>query len=758
MRYFFFDYPGSDKAPAQKFIMVDLPVGESIETALDDLYRATQRRSEDRRDTSIIIRPSVYRQLAKSRIDYVLNSGLIVADADKPDLAFLLLAAKDPKRTFMRFRSHNIYVLYSENYAHRLTENINRLLPASDVISYAAHMDEFLTAIQEGEIDYLVGSSKSKLPPLGDRAYSAPSGRLVRSFLRVGNIQKSVAALDGLFFWLLPHLFDCVGVLTDTWSISSLSQHISRRLVVYDPEVNDPCPVEMLSDYHDADERYGLEASEIIKRFMNDARLRIRRSSQKRTVLVLISATHTGSLRDNINKFLTREGLANNVRFVSVFRLSDKAGGIYLRDYAKHEDFEPFTPKQEKDLERSAIVIDGSVYFPIQAISIIKKSAKETVDSLAAFAADYPTVFARTHYTDRRNPARTRHHAIWLDVSAIVSQPAFATKLKDRVRRLVPAPKVVVCPGHPAARLMVELVKEVLGESGLQYFFHEDLRIDTSVGSDAQLDQALRALDADGSILFMDDAFVTGARIRSYQSNVRQFNVRGTMHYIAAIGRPEQKRLWNVHEQAFLFARGEESATGDRKNTFHAIESLLLPNWGEHDCPWCLEHKVQERLPERFRRTNFLADVSGKSSDLVALPEGQAQPQLMPSSLFGPPSMTQSNLFCLVAALIQSLRTKAKGGIPRLGADIFLVTTTLDMEEYMAYYTDPLLVALFLRATRSNELVYREVLQERSRTERLIQADAASHGELAGELHVAAATDKLPLGSEFGVVVAPARS
>ena len=35
------------------------------------------------------------------------------------------------------------------------------------------------------------------------------------------NVQGQLSML--IFFWLLPYLRDCVGIITDTWSISSIS-------------------------------------------------------------------------------------------------------------------------------------------------------------------------------------------------------------------------------------------------------------------------------------------------------------------------------------------------------------------------------------------------------------------------------------------------------------------------------------------------------------------------------------------------------
>jgi hypothetical protein len=150
----------------------------------------------------------------------------------------------------------------------------------------------------------IVETSRARLPSVPGSLYLAPSTRLMRSFLRVGNVQYSRAALEAFFFWLLPYLRNCAGIFTDTWSISSIAMSASRLLSVYAEAV--PCPVEMLSQYHDGSEARNAEAGEIIDRIAAEARAAGGRPDGE--VVCLLSATHSGRLVGQLREVLKLRG------------------------------------------------------------------------------------------------------------------------------------------------------------------------------------------------------------------------------------------------------------------------------------------------------------------------------------------------------------------------------------------------------------------------------------------------------------------
>lgn len=87
-------------------------------------------------------------------------------------------------------------------YAHEvwISKNINKNISINSRLSTS---DEVIAAavseLKNCEIDSIVNDSNALLPTLEGGAYKTPSSKYTRSFLRVGNIQKSQYILDAFF-------------------------------------------------------------------------------------------------------------------------------------------------------------------------------------------------------------------------------------------------------------------------------------------------------------------------------------------------------------------------------------------------------------------------------------------------------------------------------------------------------------------------------------------------------------------------------
>ena len=261
----------------------------------------------------------------------------------------------------------------SSDYRHFLSRNINPGA-AHSPIDVELPADAAIDAIKRHELDLMVANGRALLPSAPGVLYCAPSKRLMRSFLRVGNIQRSRAALDAIFFWLLPYLRDCVGIITDTWSISSISMNASRRLAVYcsgEKGPVAPCPVEMLSQYHDGSPTRTTEAVEIIEQLL--ARVSVPGAPAK--VVFLVSATHTGKFEASLETLLIQRGhAADVVQFVALFKVGPASRPIpALRDLSSGGLGQDFSPISATDVEDAVetIDIDDQVYFPLQYRDIL---------------------------------------------------------------------------------------------------------------------------------------------------------------------------------------------------------------------------------------------------------------------------------------------------------------------------------------------------------------------------------------------------
>jgi hypothetical protein len=716
-----------------------------VRYVLEKLYQALP--PEERTNASIIVRPRVEFQLSPALIEQFLNYRLSVAERMDKRYDFLTEIINDPEQAFQRFKTHGIHILASEDYRHFLTPNINPYAATPIDLSQEKMLARLIDAIRNAEIDYLVRVGNCKLPQLGRQYYQAPSRRCMKAFLRVGNLQISRSAIDALFFWLLPYLRNCIGIVTDTWSISSISQNASRLLVEYEAAGKPPCPIEMLGDYHDLSEQYGSAAAETIDRFIS--RIELRDEGSVGQVLILISATHTGSMVKLIERFLPPRGIPQKkVTFVSIFKLSPASRIPTLRDLSDDEDF--VTVDNLSDEQKSAAIkIHPRLYFPITLCDIEKSRLLSVIKPYRDFARRYADIsFARVHRTDSNSiPSYARHHAIWIDTSRVISQSVFIEMFREKLWRSIHARRssfILVTlrriPSWPLPATVGAIVRA---------FRHDDLRLNLAFSADdEEIRAAIGGLDESAAILLLDDAFVTGTRINSYQKNLREFDFAGVYHYLVAIARPEADKIWEDQKKAFLSARAPQpSAKHDRmpENSFDFVEKLILPNWAEDRCPWCAEGERFARMRQRQHAAALRDAAEGMDQDIFITPTDHDSLKLKKDSFVGPPGLAQSNVFCTIAGALQRLRTEGVDGKPLLGEQYFLIKPVLNESYYLRYFTDSVLMAAIFRAATADELVYADAEREKSRTRAIRdRLHTKTTSDLACEIAFAESLGKFP--------------
>jgi hypothetical protein len=385
---------------------------------------------------------------------------------------FLADALSDVDGTFGRVMGKPIYILASYEFTIFLSDNINPQVSNSP-LGTDLPIDVTLRAIQDAEIDRIVEAGRARLPRAPGVTYRAPSGRLMKSFLRIGNIQRSRSALDAVFFWLVPYLRDCTGLVTDTWSISSIAMNVSRRLAVYSSTdaMAAPCPVEMLPLYLDGSSARATEAMEIIEHLL--ARTTATPTCR---IVFLISATHTGSLIGHVETLLLQRGIdAASVFFIALFKLGPtNAPGTALRDLSVGRGADDFTPLDSAQIsdDLEPIDIDEQVYFPLQYRDVPCVVRRPETVAFREFLDRYDSAeVVKVHRTVSDDGAR-RHHAIWIDTVALAGHPVFKDRFGEYVRSLDPIPQLIITPLHEAAMILGELalasVREAWDNPGIR--------------------------------------------------------------------------------------------------------------------------------------------------------------------------------------------------------------------------------------------------------------------------------------------------
>ena len=163
-----------------------------------------------------------------------------------------LLGAPDVAVALERVDDRPVHLLNSFRGQQLLSPSINSRFPR---LTFPDGMTdrETIEDIQTAEFDHLLDRSRAIIMAAPGTVFEAPSGRLVRHFVRVGNIQFSRDAVDALFFWLLPNLKRCAAILVDTWSISSVA--FKKATLCQRYFGGGSRRVEFLSDYIKADRR-----------------------------------------------------------------------------------------------------------------------------------------------------------------------------------------------------------------------------------------------------------------------------------------------------------------------------------------------------------------------------------------------------------------------------------------------------------------------------------------------------------------------
>lgn len=742
-------------------LVAELAPGQSLQELFEEIYKTYDYQARMRASV-IFVRPPVKWEISPTELELIRNKPGV--QSSSAACRFLKEALSSPRDTFARVMDKPIYILASNRHEIYISENINQWAAYSPLYEGGRTTKAVLASIQDREIDYIVEAGRAKLPHSPGVYYRAPSKRAMRSFFRVGNIQRSRAALDAIFFWLLPNLKTCAGIVTDTWSISSISMNVSRRLCSYAGGNSAPCPVEMLSHYHDGSPARATEAAEIIERLISRAGIK---EPTKGQVVFLISATHTGSLAHSLKEVLREREIPEGlVKFIALFKLGAASSEIHaLRDLSTGPDSEDFRPVTDDELQSriETIEIDEQVYFPLQYRDIFYEVRAKQTKGLKDFLGRYQDRnLIRVHKTATSNNP-PRHNAVWVDTSILIQHHEFQRRLEEAIHHLEPCPDLIIVPGHEAAMLLADIALRTIKKRNdkAQVIAHPNLFLpDSPNANDIKAANAVDSLSSDKSILILDDAFISGERLTGYQRHLRSRTFSGRIHYLVALARPESIKEWEYRSRMLCFRQSGDPKKKGEQNTVTAIETIILPHWGENECPWCQEIGIYRQIETKLRaslssavlrdRLEFLmrSKNAGLVDDLFLSVEGHPSLEITKGSIFLDAPASQAATFAAVAGAIQVLRSQEAVNRPVLGPRRFPVSTILNDEEYLeSIYTDSVLRAAFLRAGQIDELVPtgRDANSRRtSRAEHLILSEDISDSNLTPEILYAAAAGKLP--------------
>lgn len=725
--------------------------GQSLEALFETLY--TDYADARQQASCVIVRPDVRDRFTPDELAAV-EEGI---RPDSPFLEALRNALSTSELAFARMPDMPIAVLFTSGEVLHLSSNINPIGAETPFASRVLNELTVLGAVREFELKYLVERSRALLPIIPGSFYRAPSNRLVRSFLRVGNIQFSRHAIDAVCFWLLPHMRECTAIIVDTWSVSSIAFNLAG--LVGDCRGTASLPVEMLSEYQDSSPEKMALAAEALDRLTAELDKRSPAGDDEDVwrVACILSATHSGSLAQVLNELVEMSGLPLELSYVSIFRMGLGFGSPSLSDISGTPEFRPLATGEENG--RTIVEIDPRSYFPLTHNDVEIMVRVRHAEAAKSFVETFPEPGLISLHRDHRTDGPTRHHAVHIATEMLVQTSSFREKFAGQLRALIPRPSVVITPLHPAAHELGRLAATILTEEApVAHYEHSTLVLDeigTNRDAHIALRRAILGLSAEEAILVLDDAFITGTRMSGYQGRLRAMNCRARLHYHVAIARPPNLENWR-NARTMLAWRDPSNTHPYAKNTVDATYELCLPHWQERECPWCVELQIYNNLvtkgvslPEFFieRRSRLIDTKNTGLIHDVMLRETLTNPfRLENGSIFAHPEATHAAVFASVASALQIRRTVQEPDIPLLGHRRHPLSTILKASEYLSdTYTDSIVRAAFMRACHPDELIYANSEKEAERQVligNIVTSESAHVCDLSHELILASACGK----------------
>lgn len=717
-----------------------LHYGCTVRQALAEIYDGE---SETRLGTDLLI--------LRLPVNVRWNQELVDAAAasDVSESLTVLLGTPDASKAFERAADRPVYLLGFHQHEVILSPNINPNYRVDVLAESGLAPGDIIANIRNAELDCLLVRSRAVLTSAQRTLFRAPSGRLVRNFIRVGNIQYDREAIDAMSFWLLPHMRFAAAILTDTWSISSIALNTAR--IATNHFGGAPVPVELLPDYLQISEEAKKRAGLIVERLVRESPT----NAECAEVLCLVSATQSGSLQQRLHE-VAREPLGElKPRFVAIFALGE-TGMANLRDLSDDPRFQMLPPDASGAEPDRPIPIDPKVYFPLEfhdfVYEVRKPEAEASKDIIDALAQQG---LLRLH-RDVSALQRTRHHAIHLDTEGLLAVPHFVNGLETAIAEVTIAPIAVVTPPTPGCLAIAGQVAAKLAERGLPSAVIEHPNLCFQEDPITEEHRALReriqgAADTE-AIIIVVDAWINDASLSQFQRFLRNEGYRGRIHYIVGVARPPDLADWARSATRLRHRRHADNHTVD------AAFQLPLPDWSQKACPWCAQLRLYSHWSERRalpdvlanRRAKLLAaSVEGLTGEFALSLPGLPAMALGPESFYVCQESSQVDAFTAVSSALQRLRSTSNMDRPPLGPRHFPTATVLKHGDYLIEtWTDSVLRAVFLRAATAEELIYTGATNEAERAANLrnllLDPNPAQH-DVALEILLAVALGKATL-------------
>lgn len=550
--------------------------------------------------------------------------------------------------------------------------------------------------------------------------FELPSGQHASAFVRIAEALGDPFDIERMADWILPYLTENTIVLADTGGLMALL--LQLRLIVL-KRFGWDLTIDAFQQYPQAP----IDINAVLPKVLA-------RSRQNRHLLFLISVNSSGQLL-NLVRGLVPEGIE-----LSCLALCDTSGDTpeYL-DYLCSEKVTRWPLQEDGKCEECAgrqitWRIDPRSYERIpyrgkpKALELNINRAEAHKD---LWSAAQRTQAVHLHYTT--GGVRGRHHAVYLDIPALLTDEAFRAGTIEKLGEFLAQspPELVLIPQHTGTDALLTLLDETLAA-------RTDLTPPKILAvNDGPFDDAARAdIGPAKNIVILDDGVVSGSTVNSLRGRI--YDVNQIHGHNAAVGifavviRPHRAAVTKRLERRFR--------DGPRAR-IASTATILLPAGDPRSCPWCVESALLSSWSTQFTpREPLLTErilrlSSGEMGPPLLFGDGDERRGLLTQKAFWG-DLDERTAFAAVTAAVLAIAVEVDA------PDIDLAATYASLELLFDAYYDPIIKAAAFRNFQRRHI--RFAAQDPKVNDWVKDERVDSSPGLLSELALAAATGKIP--------------
>ncbi|QNH01988.1 phosphoribosyltransferase [Pseudomonas sediminis] len=518
--------------------------------------------------------------------------------------------------------------------------------------------------------------------------FCLPSGAHSSQFVRLAEAFTNITIVDRIAYWAALHILerhtsilntDPVCIVVDNPSMLVLSARIQKIL---GPAVE----LHSLNSYPSC-----VDSNRSIIDLLSDLNQRAEK------IYLIIGISSIGGLSKFIN-----DRSYSNVEVFTLFSLSS-ASGVNFFCKPEIDGYEIYASEDGCSLCQAGstpVAIHGSTYMaghtpasPVPLKPSLFTSQKEFIERYG----QHPGVL-RVHYDDP-NESTPRHHSFYIDVASLFLIDEFQSDIANFIENLPQKPDIIISPKHNAGVLIGNFLADILN---CKYYAIEPPLHDSK-------DDFIATISNAKNILVVDDIFITGSRLDSFNRAFREEstlckNVQN-IFYLALLATPPSEKSLSQRLRGLTSGHSWNS-------TVNFLYKVILPNWHlPTDCPWCLEQKVLNNLIEQEdlldtpldeRMVDLLDKKSGlQESCFSTYPDSNAVPSLGSESVILTKNSTPLQVLFSCASALQQSRTSEE---TPLEPNAFPVPRYLAKRVFSDNYTERMIWLALLRSAKTSEL------------------------------------------------------